>query len=50
MTSDVSSTGHCPECSEPIPPAMTLIEYRKADGSVGSFAECPACEEVVKPE
>ena len=40
----------CPGCGEEIPSGWTLIEYEKADGTVGIWAECPSCEEVVSPE
>ena len=50
MSRNRSMLGRCPKCGEEIPSGWTLIEYEKADGTVGIWAECPACEEVVSPE
>jgi NAD-dependent SIR2 family protein deacetylase len=50
MSPDSSSLGHCPDCGRSIPPGWKLIEYEQEDGSMGVFAECPSCEEVIKPE
>ena len=45
---DRSAPSNCPNCRRELPPAYTLIEYEKHDGTVGAFAECPACDDVVK--
>ena len=50
MTRNTSMLGRCPECGEEISTEWLLIEYEKADGSTGIWAECPSCEEVVSPE
>nr|WP_236639913.1 phage terminase large subunit family protein [Salinigranum halophilum] len=50
MNSDSSSLGRCPDCGRSISETWKLIEWRQEDGSVGVFAECPECDEVVKPE
>ena len=42
--------GVCPECEAKIRSSQILIEYEQADGSTGRFADCFACDEVVKPE
>jgi endogenous inhibitor of DNA gyrase (YacG/DUF329 family) len=50
VTADASPLGHCPECGRAVPANWALIEYERADGEVGVFAECPSCEAVVRPE
>jgi hypothetical protein len=50
MTTDPSLLGQCPTCKREISQAWKLIEYEQADGNIGIFAECPSCEEVVKPQ
>lgn len=50
MTKDNQLLGRCPECGAEIPPAWTLVEYEKEDGTEGIWAECPDCETVVDPE
>ena len=50
MHSDETVLGRCPECGEPISEAWLLVEYEKADGSKGVWAECSTCEDVVAPE
>ncbi|WP_437125173.1 DUF7837 family putative zinc-binding protein [Haloarcula limicola] len=50
MTRDTSILGLCPDCDEEITPAWLLVEYEQDDGTTGIWAECPACEDVVKPE
>lgn len=50
MTRDWSMLGRCPECGEDIPRGWLLIEYEKADGTTGIWAECPVCEAVVSPD
>lgn len=50
MITDESLLGTCPECDEAIPVGWKLIEYEQTDGSIGVFAECPSCTEVVRPE
>ena len=43
-----SVPSRCPQCRRELPPAYTLIEYEKRDGTIGVFAECPECDDVVK--
>lgn len=50
MNRDASTLGRCPECGESISAAWVLVEYEKADGTTGVWAECPACADVVCPE
>lgn len=50
MTSDDRRLGTCPDCGGEIRAVDELITYERSDGSVGMFAECPVCEEVVTPE
>jgi len=50
MNSDETVLGWCPDCGERIPDTWLLVEYEKADGTEGVWAECPACEDVVAPE
>lgn len=42
--------GECPQCGREIPSAYLLIEYEAEDGTVGRWAECPECAEVVDPD
>ena len=50
MTDSPPALGHCPNCDREITETWTIIEYEQADGDIGIFAECPDCDEVVKPE
>ncbi len=50
MTNNPPSLGHCPTCNREISQAWKLIEYEQADGDTGIFAECPSCDEVIKPQ
>jgi predicted RNA-binding Zn-ribbon protein involved in translation (DUF1610 family) len=50
MPDDTQLLGCCPDCGERIATAWRLIDYEKADGTEGTWAECPACGEVVAPE
>jgi hypothetical protein len=50
MTTDESTIGRCPDCSERIPSTWLLIEFEKDDGTTGCWAECPACSDVVRPK
>ncbi|TKX57100.1 hypothetical protein EXE43_18260 [Halorubrum sp. SS5] len=50
MTNNPLSLGHCPTCNREISQAWKLIEYERADGDIGVFAECPTCDEVIKPQ
>jgi len=43
------AVGDCPGCGERIPVAALLVEYDRGDGTVGRFAECPGCQDVVEP-
>lgn len=47
---DVSELGVCPNCGAAIPRQWLLIEYERADGNLGLYAECPECNEVVCPQ
>lgn len=42
--------GVCPECGADIALGQILIEYEQEDGKIGRFAECFACDKVVRPE
>jgi len=42
--------GRCPNCGGEIPSAYLLIEYEATDGSLGRWAECPDCDDVVDPD
>ncbi len=50
VTADAAPLGHCPECGRSVPRGWALIEYERANGERGVFAECPSCEAVVRPE
>jgi endogenous inhibitor of DNA gyrase (YacG/DUF329 family) len=50
VTADAAPLGHCPECGQSVPRGWALIEYERANGERGVFAECPSCEAVVRPE
>ncbi|WP_080510467.1 DUF7837 family putative zinc-binding protein [Halorubrum coriense] len=50
MTDGPTSLGHCPSCGRDISAAWKLIEYEQVDGDTGVFAECPNCDEAVKPQ
>ncbi|WP_216824777.1 DUF7837 family putative zinc-binding protein [Salinigranum rubrum] len=50
MTANAAPLGHCPECGRSVPQNWVLIEYERENGERGVFAECPSCEEVVRPE
>jgi len=41
--------GDCPECGEPVPRGAALIAYER-DGGPATYAECPDCLRVVRPE
>lgn len=47
---DAPALGACPECAAAIPPARVLIEYERREGEATAFAECPGCQEVIRPE
>ena len=49
MDGNHSTLGTCPDCGRAIESAQFLIDYEKADGSTGVFAECPECNDVVEP-
>jgi hypothetical protein len=49
MTPDEAILGRCPDCDEPIPETWLILEYEKEDGTVGKWAECPECRDVVAP-
>ncbi|MDX1748158.1 MAG: hypothetical protein R3324_19665 [Halobacteriales archaeon] len=46
---DSSMLGVCPKCGAAVPKSWLLIEYERSDGDLGRYAECPDCEEVVRP-
>ncbi|WP_449271714.1 DUF7837 family putative zinc-binding protein [Halogranum amylolyticum] len=50
MSSKQSSLGSCPDCKCSLPSSSLLIEYEKADGSIGKFADCSHCDKVVRPQ
>jgi uncharacterized C2H2 Zn-finger protein len=50
MTSRDASLGTCPRCGQSLHAERMLIEYERADGSHGVYAECPACDAVVTPD
>lgn len=50
MTVPDDVLGECPQCGREIPPAYLLIEYETEDGTVGRWAECPECTDVVAPD
>lgn len=47
---DASELGVCPNCGAAVPRQWLLIEYERADGNLGLYAECPDCSEVVRPQ
>jgi hypothetical protein len=49
MTRD-PALGCCPDCGEHIPQGWLLVEYEKDSGETGIWAECPSCNDVVRPE
>lgn len=49
MTSD-DVLGRCPYCATRITRAWLRIEYEATEGQTGMWAECPGCDDVVKPE
>ncbi|RKS75742.1 hypothetical protein ACODNH_01870 (plasmid) [Haloarcula sp. NS06] len=50
MPDNTETIGQCPNCGDPLTAAWTLVEYEKADGTAGVWAECPTCADVVAPE
>lgn len=50
MTDDTQILGRCPNCGEQISLTWLLVEYEKADGTEGRWAECPGCDDVVDPQ
>ena len=50
MTDPDDVLGECPQCNHEIPPAYLLIEYEAEDGTIGRWAECPECTDVVSPD
>jgi hypothetical protein len=50
MPTETEPLGVCPECGADIDHVQILIEYEQEDGETGRFAECFACNEVVRPE
>lgn len=50
MSEERPTVGACPQCERALGTEWVLIEYERADGSRGRFAECPDCEAVVAPE
>jgi predicted RNA-binding Zn-ribbon protein involved in translation (DUF1610 family) len=47
-THETEAVGACPSCGETVPRTFVLIEY-EADDEHRMYAECPACENVVRP-
>lgn len=50
MPTETEPLGVCPECEAEIDPVQMLIEYEQEGGETGIFAECYACDKVVRPE
>lgn len=50
MTTDHGRLGACPDCGHDIRPVDEIITYERSDSTIGVFAACPSCEEVVSPE
>ena len=50
MPTTTENIGQCPNCGDPITAAWTPVEYEKADGTAGVWAECPTYADVVAPE
>jgi hypothetical protein len=50
MSATQSSLGVCPHCGSTVLPSQILIEYRRGDGSVGIYAGCRSCDDVIRPE
>lgn len=48
MSTETSALGTCPHCGEAIPRTRLLIEYDTPEGTA-TYAECPACHDVVHP-
>jgi uncharacterized protein with PIN domain len=44
-----SDLGRCPNCNQAIADWDVLISYVRDDGTLGRYAECPDCREVVPP-
>lgn len=49
MSLNGSPLGVCPNCGVTLSQAEKLIEYRREDGSVGVYADCSSCDDVVHP-
>lgn len=51
MTSDPNELllGHCGHCETPLPADQLLITYRTDGGWPKMYAECPVCEDIVRP-
>ena len=45
-----SRIGTCPHCNSEITEFHVLIEYQTSNGDESVWAECPSCQEVIKPE
>jgi len=50
MNRNERTLGTCPNCGHLIRAVNELITYERSDNSIGIFAECPSCDEVVNPE
>lgn len=48
VSTPMSTLGRCPRCETRIPESRLLIEYETAEGAA-TYAECPACRDVVHP-
>lgn len=49
MTTKEYLLGCCPNCGEEISDVFKMIEYTREDGSIGIYADCPVCREIVTP-
>jgi uncharacterized Zn finger protein len=50
MTASNGRIGVCPNCGQDIRTIDELIAYERSNSTIGVFAECPCCGEVVEPE
>ncbi len=46
---DAILLGNCADCECPIPTENLLVSYQSREGWPCMYAECPSCEEIVRP-
>lgn len=46
---DAMLLGQCADCDSPIPSDHLLVSYETEGGWPCLYAECPGCEEIVRP-